>query len=107
MGWDSSPRTVQTDRFENTGYLFTPSYANNTPTNLKTALFAMRKWLLSRPPAERILTINAGNEWTEGSYLEPDTRHGYGDLEAIREVKDSASAPRPDAIWHTNPGEFG
>jgi hypothetical protein len=39
-----------------------------------------------RPPRTRILTINAWNEWTEGSYLEPDTINGMGYLEAIRDV---------------------
>jgi hypothetical protein len=34
----------------------------------------------------KILTINAWNEWTEGSYLEPDTVYGMGYLEAIRDV---------------------
>jgi hypothetical protein len=38
------------------------------------------------------LTINAWNEWTEGSYLEPDTEHGLGYLEAVREVFGVADA---------------
>jgi hypothetical protein len=86
MGWDSTPRTLQTDRFANAGYPFTASYTGNTPENFKTALKAMRQWLETRPAPERIMTINAWNEWTEGSYLEPDTKSGYGYLEAIREV---------------------
>jgi hypothetical protein len=45
-----------------------------------------RDRLLAKPPAQRILTINAWNEWTEGSYLEPDTEHGFAYLEAIKQV---------------------
>ena len=33
-----------------------------------------------------LITINSWNEWTETSYLEPDTLYGYGYLEAIRDV---------------------
>jgi hypothetical protein len=33
-----------------------------------------------------LITINSWNEWTETSYLEPDTKYGYGYLEAIRKV---------------------
>lgn len=86
MGWDASPRTVQTDRFQHTGYPFMGCLTQNSPANFRTALAAMKQWLDTRPPGERILTVNAWNEWTEGSYLEPDTKHGYGYLEAIRDV---------------------
>jgi hypothetical protein len=34
----------------------------------------------------QIITINAWNEWTEGSYLEPDSVHGMDYLNAIRNV---------------------
>jgi hypothetical protein len=41
------------------------------------------------------VTINAWNEWTEGSYLEPDTVHGLKYLEAVRDVFAPASAAPP------------
>ena len=35
---------------------------------------------------QRILNINAWNEWTEGSYLEPDTTHKMEYLKVVRDV---------------------
>ena len=86
MGWDPSPRTVASDRFDNTGYPFTNTISGNTPERFRDALRAVRARLDERPAGPRIVTLNAWNEWTEGSYLEPDTEHGTAYLEAIREV---------------------
>jgi hypothetical protein len=87
MGWDSSPRTLQSEAFQPVGYPFTAVLAGNTPANFKAALQAIRaKMEKSSAGGPRILTINAWNEWTEGSYLEPDSENGMGYLEAIRAV---------------------
>jgi hypothetical protein len=59
---------------------------NNTPENFKKALEMTREKLLSDPNGPRILNINCWNEWTEGSYLEPDTVNGMAYLEMIRSV---------------------
>ena len=42
--------------------------------------------LLADPNGARIMNINCWNEWTEGSYLEPDTINGMKYLEAVRDV---------------------
>lgn len=86
MGWDSSPRTVQTDGFVDHGYPFMATMGGNTPAAFEKALRRMRSFLDSRPEQPKICNINAWNEWTEGSYLEPDKRNGLGYLEAVRKV---------------------
>jgi hypothetical protein len=94
MGWDSSPRTVQSDPFDLTpGYPYTGVLVDNTPAAFEQALRRARDFLRRQPASQRILTINNWNEWTEGSYLEPDTLHGMAYLEAVQRVFGVAKAP--------------
>jgi hypothetical protein len=86
MGWDPSPRCDQNDTFDNSGYPFTNTIGNNTPGRFRAALELTKQRLLANPDGPRILNINCWNEWTEGSYLEPDMVNGLQYLEAVREV---------------------
>lgn len=91
MGWDSSPRADQAQPFENAGYPFMNTIAHNTPGNFRRALRMMKDRIDADPKSLRILNINCWNEWTEGSYLEPDTENGMAYLEAVKAVFASSS----------------
>ncbi|GBF72945.1 hypothetical protein PA598K_01224 [Paenibacillus sp. 598K] len=86
MGWDTSPRTVQSDVYEPIGYQYMPTVGGNTPEAFEIALQRTKANLERQANGPRLMTINAWNEWTEGSYLEPDLVHGTGYLEAVRRV---------------------
>ncbi|RYG33697.1 hypothetical protein EON81_17535 [bacterium] len=86
MGWDPSPRADQSQEYGNFGYPFMNTIVNNTPANFKKALEMTKERLLADPNGPRILNINCWNEWTEGSYLEPDTVNRFGYLDAVRDV---------------------
>jgi hypothetical protein len=86
MGWDSSPRTIQSDAYDNLGYPFMPTLDGNTPEEFEKALEGAKRFLDRGFTKPKILTINAWNEWTEGSYLEPDTVYGMAYLQAIKRI---------------------
>jgi hypothetical protein len=92
VGWDSSPRTVQSDAYAPRGYPWLAVLDGNTPEAFRAALARARAFVEAAGAAgaggaaRRLVTVNAWNEWTEGSYLLPDTDHGTTYLEAVRDV---------------------
>ncbi|GAB2795227.1 hypothetical protein GCM10027040_22020 [Halomonas shantousis] len=76
------PAWDNTARKKNRGIIF----ANSSPRGYQ-------EWLMNgiedtftrfKKPDERIMFVNAWNEWAEGAHLEPDQRYGYAYLEATR-----------------------
>jgi len=79
IGWDDTPR------FPEKGIRDVVHY-NNTPQSFAALLSKAKKYADSHPEQPRLITINAWNEWVEGSYLLPDMQNGFGYLEAVKEV---------------------
>ncbi len=53
----------------------------STPRKYGEWLEAASRWIVaSAPPEERIVFVNAWNEWAEGTYLEPDRHYGFAYL---------------------------
>lgn len=87
VGWDASPRACQSDVFTHATYPFMPVVQGNTPERFGEALRSAKKFMdADETSSTKLLTVNSWNEWTEGSYLEPDTENGFAYLDQIREV---------------------
>ncbi len=86
MGWNSTPRCNTDSEWAPVGYPFMNTIGNNSPENFKIALQKTKEKLLADPNGPKILNINCWNEWTEGSYLEPDEVNGMGYLNAVKDV---------------------
>ena len=97
VGWDSSPRTCISDVADNSSYPFTCNIGGNTPKAFGDGMWRAKEFVLNPSPArkeyDRIITVNSWNEWTEGSYLEPDTVNGLGYLQTLRDVMDAERWP--------------
>lgn len=75
VGWDGTPRNYP-------GGII----VGNSPALFRKYLEEAKNYLDRQPPDRRILTLNAWNEWVEGSYLEPDKKSGLAYLDAIEQV---------------------
>ncbi|HTF30211.1 MAG TPA: glycoside hydrolase family 99-like domain-containing protein [Flavitalea sp.] len=86
MGWDASPRCMQSDKFEMGDYPWTPVFTGNTPASFQMQLQEAKKFLDTYNPKHKIVVLNSWNEWTEGSYLLPEKKYGDAYLKAIKSV---------------------
>ncbi len=85
-GWDPTPRVPATEPYNGKKYPNTPVLWDNSPKRFKAALEQARQRAEQLPVGQRVVTIYAWNEWTEGGYLEPDKLHKLASLKAIKSV---------------------
>ena len=70
--WDNTPRRAENG-----------SVYQTTPALYKKWLLDCMKYTKqNREPGDRLVFINAWNEWAEGAHLEPDRKYGYAYLQA-------------------------
>jgi hypothetical protein len=87
VNWDNSPRAAAgADWSHPAAHVVNPVVTGNTPAAFKESLEVIKRRLLVAPTQPKIVTINAWNEWPEGSCLEPMAQYGYGYLDAVKAV---------------------
>jgi glycosyltransferase involved in cell wall biosynthesis len=74
--WDNSPRAGER----------AVVLHDSTPAAYGEWLAEVLDRAARRPEEERLVFVNAWNEWAEGCHLEPDQKHGRAYLEATREA---------------------
>jgi lipopolysaccharide biosynthesis protein len=80
VGWDNTPR------LPNNGSVF----VNSHPANYQRWLTAMlQQTVRDHPEGERLVFVNAWNEWAEGCHLEPDLAFGRAYLDATKAAVES------------------
>ena len=77
VGWDTNPRRNAYDP---------ATVVERSPERFQAALESARQHVDKQGLRPGLITINSWNEWSEGSYLEPDERYGFKYLEAVKSV---------------------
>lgn len=84
-GWDNEARRSGRGRV----------YLHASPRGYRDWLSTtIHQRLAPVPPGQRLVFINAWNEWAEGAVLEPDLRLGHGYLDATRQALHAPAAAR-------------
>lgn len=92
-GWDN------TARMQNKSYCFEHATPGTFQAWLEETIEQTRQ---QHYGDERLVFVNAWNEWAEGAYLEPDRRFGHTFLEAVKNATEAARLLRRNKYWHGN-----
>lgn len=87
-GWDATPRSVDYGKEKPGKYPWSPIVTGNSPEKFQRFVnealgFVNRQNLAG----DSLCLISSWNEWSEGHYLEPDQKHGYAWLEAVKNAE--------------------
>ncbi len=85
-GWDNTARR------QNDSYCFENATPGAFQAWMEAAIAATRE---EAHGDERLIFVNAWNEWAEGAYLEPDRRYGHAFLDAVARAKEAEMLLRP------------
>lgn len=78
VGWDNTARR------DVNGIII----KDNHPHLFEKELLRVKRKLMKSDPNLGLIFVNAWNEWAEGNYLEPDIKHRYSYLQAVKNVAD-------------------
>ena len=82
VDWDNTARYVKRARI----------FRGVSPERFEYWLRQLVEVTARRPAPEQLIFLNAWNEWAEGTYLEPDEKHGFKYLEAVKRCMEGQPA---------------
>lgn len=87
-GWDASPRAADFGAEKPHKYPWSPVVTGEHPERFHDVLRRAVRAAPKTAPESPMVFVASLNEWSEGHYLEPDTRFGTGWLEAVASARD-------------------